>query len=481
MWPAPPLDVELAIQRFCEVWRPVLVTEAEALAAIVEEYAGTLGAHNPVCTAYLRLLVVAHPVGRTRSELIDALDGTGADDTGSTRLYQWRRQLNRDLMAMVSNPLQYQVYTAPDDAPELIERERREVLRPLSVFTLLGRTRAAAHADPQLREGWARYDRGMYLDCARTLVGLLDARRRGRMTVSELTLLFYYLAKALLKLNWYDLLDRLLDGPYQLFSTTMVNGDLEAERLQIHAISLRQRGRPADAADCLREAVRLLEDAAARHRHPSITMTLADAEVLLVQTCLDQALGPDEAAGVRQVRLRQAQAELARAKIHYEQWWSEAENAEPTHYEGRLNGTSAFVTVARSVIEPDTIDVTHWELAERNARMAYEPRRYRKPFGIVAGNYAHAVVLLAKARWYEARPAGDPDGIERRAALQTGRRLLQETRRRFLDNGDVILGRAYEGPKYYGALKLFDRLLSVDQPYPPWPDPAAAQLLTPLV
>jgi hypothetical protein len=433
----------------------------------------------------LRALVAAHPDGQSRAELAAALDGiAGIDARSSVRLYRWRNDLNRDLMALRSNPVQYQVYAVPDEdeAPELTELERREVLRPLSVFTLMGRTRAASHSDPRLREGWARYDSGDYLESVRTLTCLLPTvYRQGRMTIGELTLLFYYLAKALLKLNWYELLDELLSGPYLRLSTEIVNGDLEAERLQIMAISLRQRNRPADASACLHEAVRLLNQAVVQHRHPSIAMTLADTQVLLVQTSLDQALDPAQPVTMQHLRLREAHAALSKAKTHYEQWWSEAQTGEPVHYEGRLHGTAAFLTVARSIIEPDAISPEDWTRAEKNARMGYEPARYRKPFGIVAGRYAHAIVLLSKARWYELHPDHTPGPDERLAILRAGSRLLRDTRRKFLDTGEVILGTAYEGPKFHQALQLFNVLMSADPPSPPWPDHATVQLLTPLV
>lgn len=481
MLPSPPHDLDVLIRRFCERWRPERVAEQDALQAILAEYGATLTVDDAPYVDYLKLLVASHPEGRTRADLATALNLEGADQA-SVRLYQLRGRLNRDLMALFSNPLQYQVYVVPDQqqAPELAELERREVLRPLSAFTLLGRTRAAPHADPRLREGCAQYDRGDYLDCAGTLVHLLpEIHRPGRMTVGELTLLLYHLAKTLLKLNWYGLLDSLLTGPYQRFSTEVVNGDLEAERLQIMAIGLRQRSRPADAAACLREAVRLLQRAVMQHRHPAIALTLADSEVLLVQTSLDEVVDQARPAEVRRLRLREAHDALSRAKRYYEQWWSEAQAPEPVHYEGRLNGTAAFLTVARSVLEPATLTSEDWKLAERNARMGYEPARYRKPFGVVAGHYAHATVLLAKAHWHHVgRDSGTAE--ESVVALRAGKRLLQSARKRYLDTGEVTLGGAYEGPRFYRLLEIFDNLLSNGLPSL-WPDPRTAALLTPLV
>jgi hypothetical protein len=230
----------------------------------VLEYAKTFGESHQAHLSCLKRLAAAGSGGAPASDLEDAGDPFD----------QLQRELNRGLLALGANRMQYQISVVEPAAVP------RFVLRPMSAFTI-ERSPARANASPHLRLAAAQYDKGDYFGWVETIIGELPKLMEGRMYVSDATVLFYYLAKALLKLNWYDLLDEVIAGPYERFSEQAFGGDLDAERLHIAGIPMRQRGRIDDSASCLRESIRLLLAADTKFGHPSIAMTLADIHVLL--------------------------------------------------------------------------------------------------------------------------------------------------------------------------------------------------------
>jgi hypothetical protein len=57
------------------------------------------------------------------------------------------------------------------------------------------------------------YDTGRYGEAISHMVGMFPMLRRpGSLSVPEHALFFYYFSKALLKLNWYDELQDVLEG-----------------------------------------------------------------------------------------------------------------------------------------------------------------------------------------------------------------------------------------------------------------------------
>ena len=144
-----------------------------------------------------------------------------------------------------------------------------------------------------------------------------------------------------------------------------------------------------------------------------------------------------------------------------------------THYEGRLKGTQGFITVAESIIFPERLSQERWKKTEYDARGAFEPERDRKPFGIVAGKYALAIIWLAKGQWLLRQPA-EPDATTKaKQCFEDALQLLSSVYEEYILRKNVYLGPEFEMPKMKKALvtlnnevvqlnkskqQLFDRL-----------------------
>jgi hypothetical protein len=271
-------------------------------------------------------------------------------------------------------------------------------IRIPDVATLLSHsTRELQIFEPLLRAACDLYEAGSY-QASLTQFHRLAARLSDDLPItrSELTLFFYFLSKCLLKLNMYSSLNRLLDGPYRVFCVD-VCPELEAERLLIAGVAHRHRGELGLAQACLDDAVAQLTLLASRSESALVHLSLADAYVLSAHPRFDSTVAPEAGLVARQATVRLTLAALESARKSYADYWRSG--GRPSHYEGRLAGTMAYMTVVRSVVEPTTLDDEAWSRAAADARQGFEPEFDRKPVGVIAGRAALASVKMAQARW----------------------------------------------------------------------------------
>jgi tetratricopeptide (TPR) repeat protein len=447
------LEASARIAAFCARWAPPPAkSPADDLAAIVAAF--SVGRAHDREARLLEHLASRYPGAVTMDELYDALLPPSAPEVAAKAVRKLISAVNSDLDRLEANRLRGFTITTLEAA-----RQGSDVvvtLRPLASVNLLQRSLGDAWVDPKLRVAWGIYDSGDHAKASRDFLAVLE-RLPNRLSVAEIALCFYHFSKSLLKLNWSDELELILDGPYRRLSEALDDA-LEPERLQIKGILARQGGKLAEAFTCLDAAVARLTELAAAGEVPAATWRLlADAEVLQAQARIDQAVGVDRSRSgrdplVRREALRFAEGALRRAHQHFDHYRPLSRT--PSHYEGRLAGTTAFVTVAKSLIDPEKVVPAMWASAAEHARKGFEPRA-RKPFGVVAGRYALAVVLIAEALWRRARE-GDAEVAARK--LEEARAELKELVDGYLASGQVQLGPEFELPKVAGAIAAIDAL-----------------------
>ena len=130
-----------------------------------------------------------------------------------------------------------------------------------------------------------------------------------------------------------------------------------------------------------------------------------------------------------------------------------------THYEGRLKGTQGFITVAESIIFPERLSRERWEETKSDARGAFEPERDRKPFGIVAGKYALAIIWLAKGQWLLHQQAEPEATTKAEQAFEDALQLLSNVYKEHILSKKVYLGPEFEMPKMKKALATLNNEL----------------------
>ncbi|WP_433126372.1 phosphotransferase [Micromonospora sp. CA-240977] len=364
-------EVEVVLGQLSESWRPTAIGAIEAeLPAIAEEVRRRLPERERRLAEVFRALTDVYP---------EPLPDPDTDPEMVNHVLA-RADTNRMIEARVVRQGEALVIQIPDVAA-LLSHSTRE----LQIF------------EPLLRAACDLYEAGSY-QASLTQFRRLAARLSGDLSItrSELTLFFYFLSKCLLKLNMYSSLNRLLDGPYRVFCVD-VCPELEAERLLIAGVAHRHRGELSLAQACLDDAVAQLALLASRSESALVHLALADAYVLSAHPRFDNAVAPEAGLVARQATVRLTLSALESARQSYEEYWRSG--GRPSHYEGRLAGTMAYMTVVRSVVEPATLDDEAWSRAAADARHGFEPEFDRKPVGVIAGRAALASVKLAQARW----------------------------------------------------------------------------------
>ncbi|HEY7340384.1 MAG TPA: toll/interleukin-1 receptor domain-containing protein [Ktedonobacterales bacterium] len=336
--------------------------------------------------------------------------------------------------------------------------------------------RKSNYMNPLLQKARATYDEGNYQRAMALFDELImDTQRVSALSKEETTQFLYYMAKTLLKLNWYNSLGELMSGPYHRFSET-IQHELDAEVLQIEGIRFRQSDDIANSLTCFEQARYLLEKAIAAQPDSQLTIALADVYVLNSLAYLDQALCTKGTAIVREAALTLAKQCLSHAgTLYHELRVQSGEHA--THYEGRLKGAQGFVTVAESIIFPSQLTERHWADTELDARGAFEPEHERKAFGIVAGKYALAVIWLAKGQWFLQQKAV-PNAAERALhCFRDALNMLAQTYDEHVASGHVFLGPLFEMPKMKRLLlALYTEVTA--QGYTPYQSLASLHLST---
>jgi hypothetical protein len=447
--PAGPVEpgMRIAIAGFCERWHPPEIRDERAEINAVSIAATDANELDGRVTDLLRVLGTSYPEPLSSEELCRQL--LIKPEAIPSLLHQTNQQVEVRQRRSLSR------FSVEAD-------QHGYRLRRLPVAHLLDRS-PDAHAglDYQLRLALSLYDAGRYGEAVAQMVTMFDSMstRPGTLTVPEHALFFYYLSKALLKLNWYDELQDVLEGPYCELSQSLLK-DLEVERLHVSGIRFRQLGDLTAAQACFDGAVNILLEMLGSSGEPVLLRGLGDSYVLQAQCRLDHVVQDSLPTLVREAGLRTATEALEQATSCF------ARNRQTTgagiHYEGRLYGARAFLGVATSLIQPTAITRERWRELEALARGGFEPERERKPFGIVAGKYALAVVLLAKARWHMIR-IDDTAGVVR-AALDQANMLLRSVFEDYLEPGYVQLGPVFEMPKIELAARTVEELRAASHP-----------------
>jgi tetratricopeptide (TPR) repeat protein len=452
-------EIQQRIHNFCEHWIPHCGQDKDVLPQLLEDFeADYYGKDEGEILDYLRLLVKAGDTGITRVEIYIRLfgryPGQYSIEILGARLDGIRNRLNALLLNLPGNYLSnYQVRTHPGlvDEPDFDNSARIETLvSTTGMVTPTVPMDRNSFGHPQLRIACASYDAGDYHRATEYFVRLLPSVQHGHtFTNPEITQFLYYFSKNLLKLNWYHSLGELIAGPYRRFSQVLQN-ELDAEWLQIEGMRYRQQLDIASALVCFDWAIRLLGKAAASQPSAKLSLGLADAYVLQTQACLDQAVYLAKEVVAREASFELAQNCMEQARRYYIDFWKQSTMS--THYEGRLKGTQGFITVAESIIFPERLSQERWKETESDARGAFEPERNRKPFGIVAGKYALAIIWLAKGQWL-LRQQAEPDApTKAERCFEDSLQLLSNVYEEHILSGNVYLGPEFEMPKMKKAL-----------------------------
>lgn len=437
------------LARLCERWRPTDIRDEQSeIRGIMPSIETDRESGKAVALELMRLLGEAYPEVVRESELMESL---GLRRRGE--LTAVMREANQRLNEI--NPRLLSKFSV-----EIKEGDSRGYrLRRRPVSDLIERSPEAHKGiDYRLRLGFGLYDVGHYMQAVTRLVEcweqVEDGRRgNGRFSVPETGLLFYYLSKALLKLNRYAELLDFLEGPYQRFSQSLLT-DLEVQRLHVAGVRYRQLGDLGSAQTCFEAAISLLRDMLGTDKDPALNCGLGDSHVLLAQCRLEQAVSPKKQEMVRTAALRSARECIAEASIQFSLMRSVT--GAGTHYEGRLNGTTAFLTVVESLVSPQTVDTEAWEKAIDYARGGFTPERDRKPFGIVAGKFALSIVLLANARWY---CLVEEDERSAMGCLKESKELMDSLEADYLGPDQVFLGASFEKKKMESVSSTIEMLL----------------------
>jgi hypothetical protein len=387
--------------------------DATGLSQLAQEFASDLPGDLAILSVVLQEVVRRHPEPVPMADVEQILDRSPTDQGGRIPMDAVINQINRRLADYAINQLPgYRVARLTrNDAGARLEPDFLLALTSTDIESLVSRHPSEiTMIHPSLRVAWGLYDAGDYMMSAKHFVVLASEIGKGlSLTREEITLFFYYFSKCLLKLNLYESLERCIDGPYERFSRRRFL-DLETERLQIAGVLHRHRGDLVLAQTCLDAAVEQLSSDFDDATVSSASLRyLADAEVLRIHPRLDQAVRPGGRL-VRTASLRLAEQGLERARRWYGEYWRRA--GEPTHYEGRLGGTAAYVAIARSLVDPPSMTTLKWDDAKRDARFGFEPEHGRKPVGVLAGRVCLATVCLAEARWlHETQTSGSALGV----------------------------------------------------------------------
>lgn len=439
-----------AIGEFCARWHPPEVRDERAEINAVSIAASDANELDDRVSDLLRLLGMTYPDQVTEEELCRRLRiKRGTQKPLLRRARQQLETRQRDSLSRFS----------------VEESGSRYRLKRLPVADLLDRS-PDSHAglNYQLRLALSLYDVGRYGDAVAHMTTMFDSlsSRPGTLTVPEHALFLYYLSKALLKLNWYDDLLDVLEGPYRELSQSLLK-DLEVERLHVAGIRFRQLGDLSAAQTCFDGALNILLEMLGDDEDPVILRSLGDSHVLQAQCRLDQAVSSSQPSLVREACLRTATEALDKATSCFAR--SRELTGAGIHYEGRLYGARAFLGIATSLVEPAAMTRQRWLEIEGLARGGFEPERERKPFGVVAGKYALSVVLLAKARWHAA--TADRSGeVATQAAVNQANMLLRSVFEDYLEPGHVQLGPTFEMPKVQLVSRTLEELRAVARPEP---------------
>src|SRR5579859_1078152 len=338
-------EMEVIIGRLSKLWQPRAVGPIEAeLTAIADDLRRGLQSRNRHLALTFDALVEAYP-----EPMPDSAPNAGGHAVG---------EINRVLARLASNRL----------AEVRVLRKVEEGLTPsleiscVDVASLLSHSPHGVEAfHPTLRAAFGLYDAGSYSAALKQFSHLAAALSDGlTLTRSELALFFYYLSKCLLKLNMYGSLLRCVDGPYRAFSAA-VCPELESERLVLAGVAYRHQGEFGLAQACIDDAINQLILVSEASSAPVALLSLADAYVLSAHPRFDQA-AISTGTLAQQASLRSAATALKQAERTYEMYWKA--NGQASHYEGRLSGTIAYMTVMRSIIEPNELDADAWASAE---------------------------------------------------------------------------------------------------------------------
>jgi DNA-binding SARP family transcriptional activator len=430
-------QADLAVYGLASAWQATAKSPmADGLRTVLEELDSALLPDQAPLGELVRMVAARSSGSVTATALVHALWPDEDETTARLRLRAAVRGVNARLGRLPSNQLhEFSVTLRTADGTH---DDEVVALSPVDVATLLTRSpRATSVMEPSLRLAWTLYDAGSYSNSLQAFGAVAKAVTNGRvLSRTELTLFFYYFAKCLLKLNMYTPLQQLVEGPYQEFARN--SPELDAERLQIAGTLHRHLGDLVESQRCLDAAVSLLERSAAEGGPAVLWRALCDAEVLQCHPRLDHAVAPGEQLD-RQASVRFVKDGLKRARQHIDRFWQET--GEMTHYEGRLAGTGAFVTIAESIVDPNGIDSSSWPLALDQARAGFEPEQARKPVGVVAGRSAFAAVHLARAAWL-ARTQGATASDEIRRDIDAADEVLGVAMRHHLPA--IELGSRFE-------------------------------------
>ncbi|SEF24258.1 Phosphotransferase enzyme family protein [Amycolatopsis pretoriensis] len=435
-------EAEVASGRLSVLWQPPGPSSAEiGLTDIASELRQLLPRHRRSLSVTFDRLIDAYP-----------------DPVGEEELYRVAlKDLSKPLIEEINQRL---VKLHTNRLPEfrviqVVTPDQRPAWRisALDITTLLSRTpHDISIMEPVLRAAWSLYDAGSYTESLDLFLRVAGEISDGslHLTRSELAVFFYYFSKCLLKLNMYSALVSCVEGPYRAFSDALCP-QLETERLQIAGVLYRQQGVLTAAQACLDSAVEKLRLAAESASSPLAWRSLADACVLSAHPRLDAAVqSGGHLAG--EIMLRDAESMHKQAREAFERYWSET--GQPTHYEGRLAGTDAYLTVARSVVDHAGLEQADWRHATAQARRGFEPESERKPVGIVSGKAAFAAVKLAWARWELARDRSATSAAQ--AHLTEAAEVLQTVFQQ--PHNKVELGRRFEYRKLIALRRSVERL-----------------------
>ena len=478
-------EVKQCLYSFCENWRPQRLSDEEIKKRLIREFREQDPLQDPIPSAYLQLLVNGTEKGVTRDEIYRTIWPKESTDTFIKKLNWTRSYVNKRLLQLRCNHLanyQVRIYPSPGANPNFNELLRIETLIPTTATSLAqwptdsnthwpnpdskDVNRSVSRTDAILQPlhlAVAAYDAGRFPLAIHLFDQLMSSfpKTESILTLAETTQFLYGLAKTLLKLNWYETLDKFLSMPYQRFSDLMQNR-LDTELLMIAGICYRQQRDAANANACFDSALNFLKNALeSQPNEVKLFQNIADIYVLKSQVHLDQCLCVKSGPLSLEPNFALATECMKNAKENYREYWKGL--ALPTHYEGRLHGMQSFITVAQSQLFPEQVSSKHWEEAEKNARSGFEPANQRKPFGIVAGKYALSIVWLAKGMWLLNQLKKNDEAIR---TFEKALRLLSSVFNNIhsdLENplaNEVYLGPKYELPKVEKTILILQDILA---------------------
>ncbi|MFJ4832413.1 CHAT domain-containing protein [Streptomyces sp. NPDC088747] len=461
------------LRNLCDQWEPsASVDERMEITRLAMLWQAEASQKGAVSAALVKVLGEAYPTAVPEYEL-----RTKLDLPDRRKLAAAVREANQKLAEDNREELSRFTVAGPEGAGQSYFLQRRPVA------DLIERSPTAhAKLDYHLRLAFGLYDVGDYKQSTANLIDRLDSshRNNGLLTVPEHALLFYYLSKSLLKLNRYEELLAVIEGPYRKLSHSVL-ADLEVERLHVAGVRHRHLGELSPAQTCFERAIGTLRGTPEAAREPAALCSLGDSWVLLAQCRLEQALDRSVSLIVREAALISARDALREGTAQFSEL--RRITGVGTHYEGRLNGTQAFETVVSSLICADSVTADKWDQAVSFAEAGFKPERDRKPFGIVAGKFALSSVLLACARWHCLASAGS-GGIRAGVLISQALGHLKSLRADQMEGKRVYLGPRFEVAKIELATRTARELVARQDVYSVelWDDVASREAVwSPLV